>query len=262
MGQVMVEVLSLDGAADPVILAMALDLRACVDFAYDSVGKALNVILSPSDNGVQDAVVTENRVCADEAALTALVKTLAQALVGDATRFMAGFPLPDLSGLDLDVTQIYPESGYISFFFNLMPHHGRPDRRAGRPRATGPCLSVAGAARRLRPLFGDERFEREVRRGACGQLLDPVHDLAQRSFAWEAVGDRRSTGARAAHDAKPEQVEAVVDVGDVRLLGRERQAHLLQHELGRLLLGLMGLGFGAADQDHEVIREADHSIMA
>src|SRR6266542_6296645 len=82
----------------------------------------------------------------------------------------------------------------------------------------------------------DERFEREVRRGGCGQLLDSVHDLAQRSFAWEAVGERRSTGARAAHDAKPEQVEAVVDVGDARFLGRERQAQLLAHALGRLLL--------------------------
>ena len=45
-----------------------------------------------------------------------------------------------------------------------------------------------------------------------------------------------------------------------RFLGRERQAQLLCHELGRLLLDLPGLGFGAADQHHEVVREADHSI--
>src|ERR1019366_431324 len=35
---------------------------------------------------------------------------------------------------------------------------------------------------------------------------------------------------------------------------------MLCHELGRLLFEGMGLGFGAADQHHEVIREADHSI--
>ena len=61
-------------------------------------------------------------------------------------------------------------------------------------------------------------------------------------------------------DAEPEQVKAVVDVGDRCLLGRERQTHLLCHELGRLLLDLVGLGFGAAHQHDEVVREADHSI--
>jgi hypothetical protein len=100
----------------------------------------------------------------------------------------------------------------------------------------------------------DQRFQREVRCGASGQFLDPVHDLAQRSFAWEAVGDGRSTGPRAAHDAKPEQVEAVVDVGDVRFLGRERQAQLLAHELGRLLLERLGLGLAASYQHDEVVR--------
>jgi hypothetical protein len=106
----------------------------------------------------------------------------------------------------------------------------------------------------------DQRFPREVRCGASGQLLDPVHDLRQRSFAWEAVGDRRSTGARATHDAKPEQVEAVVDVGDVRFLGRERQAQLLAHTLGRLLLERLRLGLAASYQHDEVVRVADHSV--
>ena len=46
----------------------------------------------------------------------------------------------------------------------------------------------------------------------------------------------------------------------LRFLGRERQTQLLCHELGRLLLERVGLGFGAAHQHHEVIREADHSI--
>jgi hypothetical protein len=44
---------------------------------------------------------------------------------------------------------------------------------------------------------------------------------------------------------------------DVRFLGRERQAHVLCHELGRLLFDRVGLGLGAADQDHEVSRRGE-----
>ena len=88
-----------------------------------------------------------------------------------------------------------------------------------------------------------------------------MHDLAQRSFAWERVRDVLASGPPGFPlDPEPEQIEAVIDMGDRCLLWRERQAHLLRHELGRLLLDLMGLGFGAADQHHEVVREADHSI--
>src|SRR6478672_13531550 len=86
-----------------------------------------------------------------------------------------------------------------------------------------------------------------------------MFDVAERTLAREAVGDGYPT-PRAPLDAEPEKVEAVVDVGDVRLLGRERQAHLLAHELGRLLLERLGLGLGATHQDHEVVRVADHSI--
>lgn len=105
----------------------------------------------------------------------------------------------------------------------------------------------------------NELVEREADRGPSGQLLDVVFDLPERSFAREAVGDGDPT-ARTPLDAEAEEVEAVVDMGDVRLLGRERQAHLLPHELGRLLFERLGLGLGATDQDHEVIRIADHSV--
>jgi group II intron reverse transcriptase/maturase len=107
----------------------------------------------------------------------------------------------------------------------------------------------------------DQLIQREVRRAAACQHLDAVHDLAERSLAWERVGDVLASGPPGSPlDAEPEQVKAVVDVGDRCLLGRERQAHLLPHELGRLLLDRVGLGFGAADQHHEVVRKADHSV--
>ena len=103
-------------------------------------------------------------------------------------------------------------------------------------------------------------IEREVRRVAFGQRLDAVHDVAQRSFAGERDRRRALGPPGSPLDAEPEQVEAVVYVGDRCLLGRERQTHLLCHVLGRLLLDRVGLGFGAAHQHHEVVREADHSI--
>ena len=69
----------------------------------------------------------------------------------------------------------------------------------------------------------DQLIEREVRRAATGQRLDAVHDLAERSFAWERVGDVLASGPPGfPHNAEPEQLEAVVDVGDRCLLGRER----------------------------------------
>src|SRR5260370_14673355 len=106
----------------------------------------------------------------------------------------------------------------------------------------------------------DELIEREVRPVALGHLLDAVLDLTERPLARKAVGDRRSSLLRASLDAKPEQVEAVVNMGDQRLLGRERQTQLLSQQHGRLFLERLGLGAGATHQDHEVIREADHSI--
>ncbi len=106
----------------------------------------------------------------------------------------------------------------------------------------------------------DQLIQREVQRAAVGKRLDAVHDIAQRSLAWERVGDPLGASPGRPHDTEPEQVKAVVYMGDVRLLGRERQAHLLPHELGRLLLNLAGLGFGATHQHHEVVREADHPI--
>src|SRR6266498_129942 len=97
-------------------------------------------------------------------------------------------------------------------------HHSPPQvvAEVGEAALTRAVTVVVGPAAKDWVEHMDERFEREVRRRASGQFLDPVHDLAQRSFAWEAVGDRRMTGPRAAHDAKPEQVEAVVDVGEDR----------------------------------------------
>ncbi len=106
----------------------------------------------------------------------------------------------------------------------------------------------------------DQLVEREVHRAAFGQRLDAVHDHAKCSFAGERVGDALVAPPGCPHDAEPEQVKAVVDVGDVRFLGRERQSHLLCHELGRLLFDGVGLGFGTAHQHHEVVRIADHSI--
>lgn len=100
----------------------------------------------------------------------------------------------------------------------------------------------------------DQLIEREVRRAACGQRLDSVHDLAERSLARERDGDSLGAFPGSPHDAEPEQVKAVVNVGDRCLLGRERQAQLLCHELGRLLLDRAGVGFGAAHQHHEIIR--------
>ena len=100
----------------------------------------------------------------------------------------------------------------------------------------------------------DQLIEREVRRVAFGQRLDAVHDRAQRSFTREAIGDVLVGPPGSPLDAEPEQVKAVVYVGDVRFLGRERQSHLLCHELGRLLFDRVGLGFGAAHHHHEVIR--------
>ncbi|HMC94604.1 MAG TPA: hypothetical protein VKO16_07525, partial [Polyangia bacterium] len=54
------------------------------------------------------------------------------------------------------------------------------------------------------------------------------------------IHPRSPSEPRFSHDAEPEQVKAVVYVGDVRFLGRERQSHLLCHELGRLLFDGLG----------------------
>src|SRR5215831_3128129 len=64
----------------------------------------------------------------------------------------------------------------------------------------------------------DQLIQREVQRAATGQRLDAVHDLAQRSLAWERVGDALVGSPGPPLDAEPEQVKAVVYVGDVCLL--------------------------------------------
>ena len=67
----------------------------------------------------------------------------------------------------------------------------------------------------------------------------------ERAVARERVRDGLAGPMPALDDAPAEEVEPVVDVGDRCLLGRERQPHLLCHELGRLLLDRLGLGAGA-----------------
>src|SRR5260370_38647967 len=86
----------------------------------------------------------------------------------------------------------------------------------------------------------DELIEREVRPVALGHLLDAVLDLPERPLARKAVGDRRSSMLRASLDAKPKQVEAAINMGDQRLLGRERQPQLLSQQHGRSFLSAPG----------------------
>jgi hypothetical protein len=75
-------------------------------------------------------------------------------------------------------------------------------------------------------------------------MFEPVDGCSGR----EGERDGGSTRPREPHDAKPEEVKPVIDVGDARLLGRERQPKLVSQQRGRRLLDGLGLGLGAVHQ--------------
>ena len=87
--------------------------------------------------------------------------------------------------------------------------------------------------------------------------------VEDRTVSADAFGHKRLLRFAKLH-AKGRRVWAIESsgsyVGDARFLGRERQAHVLPHELCRPLFERLGLGFGATDQHHEVIRIADHPV--
>jgi hypothetical protein len=53
----------------------------------------------------------------------------------------------------------------------------------------------------------DQPVKLEVHRAAIGQLLDAMHDRAQRSLAGERVGDAPRRLPRPPHNAKLQQVK-------------------------------------------------------
>jgi hypothetical protein len=124
----------------------------------------------------------------------------------------------------------------------------------------GPVVMVVGPTPQAWVERVDQFVEREARRVTSGQLLDAVLDVPECLLARERVGGGQSTVSGVAHCALPQEVEAVVYMGDRCLFGRERESHVLTHELGCLLLDLLGVSFGAIYQDHEVVRVADHSV--
>jgi hypothetical protein len=60
-------------------------------------------------------------------------------------------------------------------------------------------------------------------------------------------------------DAKSQEVEAFVNVGDLRLALRQAQAHRNQHR-GHLGSQRLGVRLGSRHQHHEVVREADEAV--
>src|SRR5450755_482054 len=87
-----------------------------------------------------------------------------------------------------------------------------------------------------------------------------MHDVPERAVAGERDRDGSSTWPVPALGAPAEEVEPVVDVGDRCLLWREREPHLLCHELGRLLLDRLGVVAGTGHQNQEVVRVADEPV--
>src|SRR5262249_54226246 len=62
-------------------------------------------------------------------------------------------------------------------------------------------------------------------------------------------------------DAPAEEVEALADVGDLRLLRRQAQAHRGQ-DRRRVLAHLLGVLAGAGDHEQPVVRIADQPVVA
>lgn len=70
----------------------------------------------------------------------------------------------------------------------------------------------------------------------------------------------RGNGPAVTPAPRPGPTQPLIDVGDARLLGRERQPQPIAQQLGRLLFEGLCLGFGAAHQHHEIVRVADHPV--
>ena len=174
---------------------------------------------------------------------------------GESCAVGAGPVAPPVSSPDL-----FP--GQPRVFLAQPPHHSPPQvvAEVGEAALAGGVAMVVGPTPKDRVERVDQLVECEIRRVASGQLFDAVGDVAQCSVAGEAVGHRRPAGSGTPHDAESQQVEAVVDVGDACLVRRERQAHVLCHELGRFGFEGAGLRLGAAYQHHEVVRVADHPV--
>jgi hypothetical protein len=93
------------------------------------------------------------------------------------------------------------------------------------PDPKGERDSSMPANRRSRPgVRGEASWDRGNGCLSGGRIFASSKRICSRMNS-EAVGDGDPT-PRAPLDAEPEKVEAVVDVGDVRLLGRERQTQL------------------------------------
>src|SRR5215813_11277826 len=123
----------------------------------------------------------------------------------------------------------------------------------------GPEVRAPASQRRVE--LADEGLERLVDAAPADRLHFHRHGLD--GFAGRVGVDVVPAGASlaVALDAPAEEVEALIDVGDLRLLRRQAQAHRGQ-DRRRVLAHLLRVLAGAGDHEQPVVRIADEPVVA
>src|SRR5439155_13350293 len=137
------------------------------------------------------------------------------------------------------------------------------------PGVAADLLDVADEAGVL-VVFGPSSNDR-VQAAQSGHLIEPCPSSGREGFdrrldpsltlrGRPQVGDPPSLGATSS-DTKSEEIEPVVDVGDHRLVRRQREVELGGEKRGEFLLGVFDASAGIIADDHEIIRVADHLVV-
>ena len=150
MDQVRLDIVRMDGGHETVVLAVALDLRACVAFGYDRARSSLTIRLPLSSEILHNTAIVENRICASEAVVSRILATALNTFITEFGGITWYFPIPRLAGLEITPTRIVPQQGYVSVFVDVAPEIGRPDlivAELDAPASIDPNFSFAVRAR-------------------------------------------------------------------------------------------------------------------
>lgn len=127
VGQVLVDFVPTGGASSGApVLSFALDLRGGVDLDIDAATGNLRASAHMAPGGVQASIVA-NRVGADEANLALLFDAVANTFVGSLSNLTGTIPMPEFEGLGIDLTNVQPENGYVTFVVDVDSSFSRPD---------------------------------------------------------------------------------------------------------------------------------------